>query len=207
MVNAANRLKGNRLKGLPTVPMSSLPNILTLSRILVIPALVVTFYLDQPLGSWIAFVLFVAAGLTDFFDGYLARATGTVSKVGQFLDPIADKLMVGAVIIMLVAVDWVAGVHVVAALIIMCREILVSGLREFLAGVRVSVPVTKLAKWKTTFQMVALGALVWIPGASAIGVPAREVGLVCLWVAAILTLYTGYDYLRAGLLHMTEKPS
>ncbi len=182
--------------------MWTIPNILTMSRIFVIPVLVLSFYLDQPFGSHLAFILFTIAGITDFFDGYLARATGSVSKIGQFLDPIADKLMVAAVILMVVAFKWVEGIHVVAAVVIMCREIMVSGLREFLAGIQVSVPVTFLAKWKTTVQMVALGALVWTKGAPQIGLPANEIGTILLWIAAILTLYTGYDYLRAGLKHM-----
>lgn len=182
--------------------MWTLPNLLTMSRIIVIPVLVASFFMDQPFGSHLAFVLFSLAGITDFFDGYLARATGSVSKIGVFLDPIADKLMVGAVIVMVVAVGWVSGVHVIAAVIIMCRELLVSGLREFLAGAQVSVPVSMLAKWKTTVQMVALGALVWAEGAPQVGLPALEIGIVALWVAAILTLYTGYDYLKAGIKHM-----
>lgn len=182
--------------------MWNLPNILTMSRIVVIPVLIASFYMEQPLGSHIAFVTFALAGITDFFDGYLARATGSVSKIGQFLDPIADKLMVGAIIIMVVSIDWVSGIHVIAAVIIMCRELLVSGLREFLAGIQVSVPVTILAKWKTTVQMVALGALCWSEGAAVFGIPALEIGLGLLWLAAALTIYTGYDYLRTGLRHM-----
>lgn len=184
--------------------MSRLPNLLTLSRILALPVLVGAFYLSQPLGSWIAFVVFVLAGLTDYLDGLLARKLDVVSPLGRFLDPIADKLMVGAVIVMLVAVRWVDGVHVVAAVIILLREILVSGLREYLAELQVSVPVTRLAKWKTALQMIAIGALVWTPAATELGLPAQEVGLAGLWGAAILTLLTGYDYLRAGLKHMTE---
>ncbi len=182
--------------------MWNLPNILTMSRIVVIPVLVASFFMEQPLGSHVAFVTFALAGITDFFDGYLARATGSVSKIGQFLDPIADKLMVGAVIIMLVFAGWVDGIHVVAAVIIMCRELLVSGLGEFLAGIQVSVPVTMLAKWKTTVQMLALGSLTWSKGAIAFGIPAQEIGIVALWIAAVLTLYTGLDYLRVGLKHM-----
>lgn len=182
--------------------MWNLPNILTMSRIVVIPVLVASFFMEQPLGSHIAFITFGLAGITDFFDGYLARATGSVSKIGQFLDPIADKLMVGAVIIMLVFAGWVNGIHVIAAVIIMCRELLVSGLREFLAGIQVSVPVTMLAKWKTTVQMLALGSLVWSKGAIAFSIPAQEIGIVALWIAAVLTLYTGLDYLRVGLKHM-----
>jgi len=182
--------------------MWNLPNILTLSRILVIPILVASFFMEQPIGSHIAFITFTLAGITDFFDGYLARATGSVSKIGQFLDPIADKLMIGAIIIMVVSIKWVSGVHVIAAVIIMCRELLVSGLREFLAGIQVSVPVTLLAKWKTTVQMLALGSLCWSEGAPVFGLPALEIGLTLLWIAAALTIYTGYDYLRTGMKHM-----
>lgn len=182
--------------------MWNIPNILTLSRILVIPVLIWSFFMEQPFGSHLAFIMFSLAGITDFFDGYLARATGAVSKIGQFLDPIADKLMVGAVLIMVVSAGWVSGIHVVAAVVIMCRELLVSGLREFLAGIQVSVPVTMLAKWKTTVQMVALGSLTWTEGGAAFGLPALEIGLALLWIAAVLTIYTGYDYLRAGLKHM-----
>lgn len=180
----------------------NLPNLLTLSRILAVPLLVIMLWGNGWIGSALAFVLFCVAGITDFFDGYLARAQGTVSKLGQFLDPIADKIMVAAVIIMLVAFDVIAGIHVVAALVILLREIAVSGLREFLAQVQVSVPVSKLAKWKTTFQMVALGALI-LSGAVERAFPAHEIGLVCLWLAAGLTVLTGWDYLRGALRHVS----
>lgn len=180
----------------------SLPNLLTLSRICAVPLIVGAFYIDEPAASITAFVVFVVAGITDFFDGYLARAQGLTSKLGQFLDPIADKLMIGAVIIMLVGIDRISGVHVIAAVIIMCREILVSGLREFLAQLKVSVPVTQLAKWKTALQMIALGALI-LAGANTGWLPALDIGLWSLWLAAALTIITGYDYLRAGLRYMT----
>lgn len=180
----------------------NLPNLLTLSRILAVPIIVGAFYMDRPVGMAFAFIVFVVAGVTDFFDGYLARATGTVSKLGQFMDPIADKMMVGAVLMMLVWSRLIDHVHVIAAVIILSREILVSGLREFLAGAKVSVPVTKLAKWKTTVQMVAIGALI-LSGAHPPYLPAYEVGIIGLWLAAVLTLVTGYDYLRYGIRHMT----
>lgn len=180
-----------------------LPNALTLSRILAIPLLVATFYIESRVtGSWIAFVLFVIAGMTDYFDGLLARRFNVVSALGRFLDPIADKLMVGAVIVMLTAMQYVEGVHVIAAVVILLREILVSGLREYLAELSVSMPVSRLAKWKTAIQMIALGALVWQPAAAELGLPAHEVGVWGLWIAAGLTLFTGYDYLRAGLRHI-----
>lgn len=180
----------------------SLPNLLTLSRILAVPFIVGAFFIAPPWGPGIAFVVFVIAGLTDFLDGYLARAQGTVSKLGVFLDPIADKIMVAAVILMLAAEGAVTGVHIIAAVIIMCREIFVSGLREFLAGTKVSVPVSQLAKWKTAFQMIALGALI-LEGAVGALLPAATIGLIGLWLAAALTLVTGYDYLKAGIKHMT----
>ncbi|MXP41268.1 CDP-diacylglycerol--glycerol-3-phosphate 3-phosphatidyltransferase [Altererythrobacter soli] len=196
--------------------MLTLPNILTLSRILALPLL--AFLLWWPgweLGYGLAFVLYCLMGITDYFDGYLARSSGAVSKLGVFLDPIADKIMVAAVILVLTAQGilrgpYVGDMHVIAGLIILVREIAVSGLREFLGGLQVSVPVSKLAKWKTTFQLVALGALIlggalprWnvMLGEVVLNVP-HTVGLTTLWAAAILTLLTGWDYLRVGLKHM-----
>jgi CDP-diacylglycerol--glycerol-3-phosphate 3-phosphatidyltransferase/cardiolipin synthase len=184
--------------------VSSLPNLLTLSRILAVPLLVLLMWTRNPFEWLAAFSLYCIAGVTDYLDGYLARAQGTVSKLGQFLDPIADKIMVAAVIIMLIHAGTIHGLATIAALIILLREIIVSGLREFLAALRVSMPVSQLAKWKTAAQMVALGALV-LEGATTRlwpALPALEIGLGCLWVAAALTLITGYDYLRTGLRHM-----
>lgn len=187
--------------------MLTLPNLLTLSRILAVPILV--FLLWRP--SWwdygITFVLYCLVGITDYFDGYLARAQGTVSRLGQFLDPIADKIMVVSVIAMLVttrqhgAVPIIEGFHIVPALVILLREITVSGLREFLASLQVSVPVSALAKWKTALQMFALGALI-LSGAVPQLPWVHLVGLVSLWAAAALTVITGWDYLRVGLRHM-----
>ena len=187
--------------------MLTLPNLLTLSRILAVPILV--FLLWKP--GWydyaVTFVLYCLVGVTDYFDGYLARAQGTVSRLGVFLDPIADKIMVAAVIVMLVSTRNNSGVplihsfHIVPALVILLREIIVSGLREFLASLQVSLPVSHLAKWKTTLQLVALGALI-LAGAVPQWPWVHLVGLVCLWAAAALTLVTGWDYLRVGLKHM-----
>jgi len=181
--------------------MLSLPNILTLSRIVAVPFLVGLLWVPGVVTYGIAFVLYVLIGATDYLDGYLARRMGSVSKLGAFLDPIADKIMVAAVLLMLIAVDVIEGMHVVAAIAILLREIAVSGLREYLAGSQVSVPVSRLAKWKTTFQMAALGALIL-----AVAVPDWPrmvwVGLGSLWLAAVLTLVTGWDYLRIGLRHM-----
>jgi len=184
----------------------NLPNLLTLSRIVVIPALVGTFYLDTPLAHWFALALFVAAGITDFFDGWLARRYGETSNLGRFLDPVADKLLVAAAIVMIVAFDRVDGLSVMAAVVIMCREIMVTGLREFLAEIRVAVPVSRLAKWKTTMQMVAIGFLL-LGDAGPPALHVKAVGTVLLWIAAVLTMYTGYDYLRAGLRYMTDERS
>lgn len=181
-----------------------LPNLLTLSRIAAVPLLALLLWNHGWPGWLLAFILYCIAGVTDYLDGYLARAQGTVSRLGQFLDPIADKLMVAAVIVLLLSARVIDGVHVVPAMVIVLREIAVSGLREVLAQLSVSMPVSRLAKWKTTAQMVALGALL-LSGASHAfwpALPAWEIGMALLWVAALLTLITGYDYLRAGLRHL-----
>ncbi|CCA92341.1 MULTISPECIES: CDP-diacylglycerol--glycerol-3-phosphate 3-phosphatidyltransferase [unclassified Novosphingobium] len=196
--------------------MLTLPNLLTLSRILTVPLLAfLLWWPNWEFGYGLAFGLYCLMGITDYFDGYLARSSGTVSKLGIFLDPIADKIMVAAVILVLTAQGilrgpYVGDMHVIAGLIILVREIAVSGLREFLGPLQVSVPVSKLAKWKTTFQMVSLGALIlggampwWnVPFAGiAINLP-HTVGLTTLWAAAALTIITGWDYMRVGLKHM-----
>jgi cardiolipin synthase len=187
--------------------MLTLPNLLTLSRILAVPILVFLLWRPAPLDYAITFVLYCIVGLTDYLDGYLARAWGSISRLGQFLDPIADKIMVAAVLVMLISsrksnpVPEIAGLHIIPALVILLREIIVSGLREFLGPLNVSVPVSALAKWKTTLQLVALGAL--ILGGAVPGEPwVHTVGILTLWTAAALTLLTGYDYLRIGLKHM-----
>jgi CDP-diacylglycerol--glycerol-3-phosphate 3-phosphatidyltransferase/cardiolipin synthase len=182
--------------------MLTLPNLLTLSRIFAVPLLVGLLWWPQwRTGYGFAFALYCLMGITDYFDGYLARANGAVSRLGIFLDPIADKIMIGAVILMLVATRDVAGLHIVAGLVILLREIAVSGLREFLAGLQVSVPVSKLAKWKTAFQLICFGALI-LAGALPQFPWMHVVGLLTLWAAAILTLVTGWDYLRVGIRHM-----
>ena len=187
--------------------MLTLPNLLTLSRILAVPILVFLLWRPTPIDYAITFVLYCLVGITDYFDGYLARAQGRISRLGQFLDPIADKIMVGAVIVMLVSSRKMSGepvihgLHIIPALVILLREIIVSGLREFLAPLNVSMPVSTLAKWKTTFQLVSLGALI-LGGAFPNEPWVHQVGLATLWTAAALTLATGYDYLRIGLKHM-----
>jgi len=183
-----------------------LPNILTFSRITAIPVLVaLLLFVDDPLGSWLAFAAYVFAGVTDFFDGYLARAWHQQSAFGRFLDPIADKLLVASTLLVLVGIDRIAGLTVLPAAVILCREILVSGLREFLAEVRVPVPVTTLAKWKTGVQMVTLGFLVVGPSGPDFGpLSTTEIGVYGLWGAATLTLISGYDYLIEGLKHIRK---
>lgn len=183
--------------------ITSLPNLLTLSRILFIPVLVALFYVEGDTARWVALAVFVVAALTDYFDGYLARTRREHSTLGRFLDPVADKLLVAAVILLLAAFDRITGWTVLPALVILCREITVSGLREFLADINVRVPVSKLAKWKTAIQMVAIGFLI-VGDASPEAIPAILIGEIGLWIAAALTLFTGYDYLRAGLRHMTS---
>lgn len=194
----------------------SVPNLLTLSRIFAVPILVgLLWWPDWALGYGLAFGLYCLMGITDYFDGYIARSSGAVSRLGVFLDPIADKIMIAAVILVLAAQGilrgpYVGDMHVLAGLVILIREIAVSGLREFLGGIQVSVPVSRLAKWKTAFQLISLGALIlggalpgWVvhvAGLSA-NVP-HTVGLTTLWAAAVLTVITGWDYLRAGLRHM-----
>jgi cardiolipin synthase len=183
--------------------LMSLPNLLTLSRILSIPLLVALIYIDTTLFRWLALGGFVLAGVTDYLDGYLARHRNEISPLGRFLDPIADKLLVAAVIMMLVATRQIEGLTVFAAIVILCREILVSGLREYLAEIKVSVPVTGLAKWKTAIQMIALGFLI-VGNAGPDGFPTVLIGETGLWIAAALTLLTGYDYLSHGLKHMMK---
>ena len=181
--------------------LTSLPNILTLSRIAVIPILLVLLYFDSPVLRWLTLIGYTAACLTDFLDGYLARHMNDISALGRFLDPIADKLLVASLIVMLVATRQIEGLVVIPAIVILCREILVSGLREYLAEIKVPMPVSYLAKWKTLIQMVALGFL--IVGTAGPGfLPTREIGEVGFWLAGLLTLITGYDYLARGLKHM-----
>ena len=195
------------------VAMPNIANILTLSRIASIPLIAALLFFEQPVFRWTALVLYAVACITDFFDGYIARRMDQVSALGRFLDPIADKLVVGAILMAMTATQQIDGWSVLPALIIMCREIMVSGLREYLATLKIGVPVTLLAKWKTTAQMVALGFLIvgdagpdWLP-VTLTGpdwLPVTMIGDVLLWIAAVLTVMTGYDYLRVGIKHMAD---
>lgn len=186
-----------------------LPNLLTVSRILAIPLLVLLVALQTPWGDMAACAVFSAAAITDYFDGKIARERQITSDFGRMLDPIADKLLVGAALMLLAGFDRLNDLALLPAIVIMLREILVSGLREYLAGLRVGLPVTRLAKWKTGFQMGALGTLLaGDTGAAALGLGVLPVGLIgelMLWTAAALTLATGWDYWVAGLRHAGGK--
>ena len=191
---------------IPTRPHAiNLPNVLTYARIAAVPALVACLmFVEGDAGRWAAFWLFVGAAITDWLDGYLARRLEQQSTLGRMLDPIADKLIVGAALIMLVHDRTIDGVSIWAAIVILCREILVSGLREFLAELKVTIHVTALAKWKTAAQMVALAVLIAGRAGDRIMPGITTAGIGLLWLAAVLTLWTGYDYLKAGIRHAME---
>jgi len=184
---------------------TSIPNLLTLSRIAVIPILVAVLYVESDVARWVGCTLFTIAAITDYLDGYLARAWSEQSALGRLLDPIADKVLVASTLLMLVAFERISGLGLIAALVILAREILVSGLREFLAELQVGLPVSRLAKWKTTIQMVAIGFLI-VGDSGPADIPVNAIGEVGLWTAALLTLVTGYDYLRASLRHVNDEP-
>jgi len=194
---------------LPARPLA-LPNLLTYGRIVAVPAVVGLLYWQSIIGGglwlrWLALAVFIAAAVTDILDGYLARAWEQQSSLGRMLDPIADKLLVASCLLMLAAEGTIRGWTLFAAVVILCREILVSGLREYLAELRVSVPVTRLAKWKTTGQLVAIGFLIAGAAGDRLVPGVTWLGILLLWLSAILTLYTGYDYMRAGLRYMIEE--
>src|SRR4051812_512035 len=184
----------------------NLPNMLTYGRLAAIPAVVgLMFWPEDHWSRWAAFTVFAVAAITDYFDGYLARAYSQQSALGRMLDPIADKLLVAASLLMLVADGTIHGWALWAAIVILCREILVSGLREFLAELKVSVPVSRVAKWKTTLQLVALGFLIAGPAGETVLPNNTLIGTVLLWIAAILTIYTGWDYFKNGIHHLVDE--
>ncbi len=181
----------------------NLPNLLTYGRVAAVPLVVAfLFWPTVAWARWTALAIYAAAAITDFFDGYLARVWSQQSSLGRMLDPIADKLLVAAALLALVADRTISGPSLWAAIVILCREILVSGLREYLAELRVPVPVTAVAKWKTTAQMIALGFLIAGSAGEAVLPGAITIGIVLLWIAAILTLYTGWDYMKASYDHV-----
>ncbi|SFL26716.1 CDP-diacylglycerol--glycerol-3-phosphate 3-phosphatidyltransferase [Bradyrhizobium sp. NFR13] len=188
----------------------SLPNILTMARIAAIPVVVGCIYsqsiMDGPLWlRWVALAVFIGAAVTDFLDGYYARIWNQQSAFGRMLDPIADKLLVASCLLMLAADGIIHGWTLWAAIVILCREILVSGLREYLAALRVSVPVTKVAKWKTTAQLIAIGFLLAGEAGDQVIPITTQLGLLLLWISALVTIYTGYDYFRSGIHHLIEE--
>ena len=182
------------------------PNHLTVIRIVIIPLVALFLLINTDLSRWIALFLYCLAGLTDFFDGYIARKTGQSSALGRFLDPIADKLLVATIIIILIIMgdrmDGLSAVNAFAGIIIVLREITVSGLREYLAEIKISVPVSSLAKWKTAFQLLSLGFLIIGSEASPKFIPSGDIGVFLLWISAIFTIVTGQNYLRSGIKHM-----
>lgn len=182
--------------------LTSLPNLVTYFRILLVPVLVVTFYFEDDWARWSACAIFALAALTDLLDGYLARVRKEQSELGRMLDPIADKILISTALLLLVGLKVINGISVAAAVIILCREVLVSGLREHLAELQVKLPVSVLAKWKTVAQVVAVGFLLSLPAGEELFPWAEELGFMLLWCAAILTVYTGYDYLRAIARHV-----
>ena len=191
-------------------PALNVANILTYSRIAAVPVVVGCMYwesiLDGPIWlRWVALFIFILAGVTDFLDGYMARTLGQQSAFGRMLDPIADKLLVASCLLMLAADVTIHGWTLWAAMVILCREVLVSGLREYLAALRVSVPVSKLAKWKTTVQLVAIGFLIAGEAGDMIFPFVTQIGLLLLWISAIFTIYTGWDYFRSGIHHLIEE--
>lgn len=188
----------------------NIPNLLTYGRIVAVPLIVLCFFVEGRLASsdwarWAALTLFVIASITDFLDGYLARIWNQTSNIGRMLDPIADKLLVASVLLLMAADGTIAGWSLWAAITILCREILVSGLREYLAALKVSVPVTRIAKWKTTLQMIAIAFLLAGPAGDKVLPYTTELGIAFLWIAALLTIYTGYDYFRAGAKHIVDE--
>ena len=186
-----------------------IPNILTIGRIILVPIFVITFYLPGLLGDLIPLFIFLLASFTDFLDGLLARLYKEESKLGELLDPIADKIIVATALVLLVMNDTIRDYEVIAAIIILIREILISGLREFLAKSKISMPVTSLAKFKTFIQMFAIAILLTGESGNAIvsfqDYNAHSIGIILLWLSAFLTLYTGYDYVKKGIGHAYDE--
>jgi len=184
----------------------NLANLLTYGRLAAVPAVVaLLFWPEDQWSRWFALAIFALAAVTDYLDGYVARAYAQQSALGRMLDPIADKLLVAACLLMLVADGTIRGWVLWAAIVILCREILVSGLREFLAELKVGVPVSRVAKWKTTFQLLAVGFLIAGPAGETVLPGTILIGTILLWASAILTIYTGWDYLKTGIHHMIDE--
>ncbi len=180
--------------------MPTIPNILTSIRILLIPVIIFAFYRESSLGYWVAAICFIGACVTDYLDGLMARLLSQSSKLGQFLDPTADKLLVASTLFLLVGFDKISKLSFIPAIIILCREIMISGLREVLSELKIPVPVTVLAKWKTMLQMLSLSILM-VSGTVRFEGILHQIGEIFLWIAAALTIVTGFSYLRSGFHH------
>lgn len=198
--SAARSTQGSAKNATDPAVSPSIANLLTLSRIALIPIIMAAFYTDSHVGRWVATLAFISACFTDFLDGYVARMWSQTTRLGQFLDPVADKLLVASTLLLLVGFGRIRPVSFLPAIIILCREILVSGLREFLSDLQVQMPVTGLAKWKTAVQMAAISLLL-IGDISPFGSMVNLIGEGLLWIAASLTLMTGYAYLKSSLRH------
>jgi CDP-diacylglycerol--glycerol-3-phosphate 3-phosphatidyltransferase len=199
-ISACQQPKGNDM-----MSIDSIPNWMTVLRIAVTPIIAIMIWIDDTsYGYLVAFILFTIASITDYLDGMLARQMKIESGFGEMLDPIADKMLIGAVLLALASVQTSGWLFLVPALAILSREFMISGLREYLAKVSFSVPVTRLAKWKTTVQILALGTLIGAPAFPSLTY-AHDIGLMLLWVAALLTLQTGMGYIIAGLRHVPHK--
>lgn len=180
-----------------------LPNLLTLARIALTPVFVAAFWLDMPIGRWVVLGIFLVAAITDYADGWVARRRNVESRLGQMLDPIADKLLIASALVMLVYMDDIRGWVIIPALVILAREILVSGMREFLATISVQVPVSSISKFKTALQVVAISMLILAPAIEHVWGWMHRAGILTLWAAAVLTIYTGFSYVQANLSHMS----
>jgi CDP-diacylglycerol--glycerol-3-phosphate 3-phosphatidyltransferase len=180
-----------------------LPNLLTFARIALTPLFAAAFWIDPPAGRWVVFALFLVAAVTDYADGWIARRRNVESRLGQMLDPIADKLLIASALVMLVYMDDIRGAVIIPALIILAREILVSGMREFLASISVQVPVSSISKFKTVVQVIAIAMLIVAPAIEHVWGWVHRAGILSLWGAAVLTIYTGFSYVQANLSHVS----
>lgn len=180
-----------------------LPNLLTFARIALTPVFVAAFWLEMPVGRWVVLGIFLIAAITDYADGWVARRRNVESRLGQMLDPIADKLLIASALVMLVYMDDIRGWVIIPALVILAREILVSGMREFLATISVQVPVSSISKFKTVLQVVAISMLIVAPAIEHVWGWMHRAGILTLWAAAVLTIYTGFSYVQANLSHVS----
>ncbi len=179
--------------------MDNLANILTVARLALLPPIILLLFIDKPWAAWSVLALYSAGAITDWLDGFIARRWNQVSDFGRFMDPISDKIFVVSMMVMLIATHRIEGVTIVAVIIILAREFMVSGMREYLGPKNIQLPVTGLAKWKTTVQMIATGLLILEP----VSMTASYTGLGLLWIATILTVATGWSYVSEGWKYLS----